>query len=383
MPGSSVHAIRSVSVLGALALFVWAGCRNHPQPSAYPVGIFGVTATADLREVRRAGFNVVVGPGSPEFLDAAVRENLVVLARAEGLGDSRIFLADRHPGLWSWYVVDEPDMARLPPSEVETRVRDLRRAGARKPTALTLWGGREADRYGRLADWLIVDRYPVPWMPLGDFPKHLRLGRFAAGPDRPVLAALQAFDWSAFPRHFPPRPGLRPPTREELRAMAFLSLLEGARGLLFYTYAAAGDPGWNLRAQPETWEAVLAVVRDVREFEPLFLGTPEWRDFEVRYPDPSTQWNEVFDPAIQAAPVRITTGSARLPAGRYVLAVNTTSREIRWRFRSQGSRPSPWVELGTGRVLIPGPTAWIEDRFEPYAVRIYGPDAALLDAPML
>lgn len=348
------------------------GCQSPSRTAAYPLGIFGASRPADLREVRAAGFNWVVGNATPDYLGTASREGLRVLAQPAGLRDTGILAADRHPGLGAWYVVDEPDMARLRPSQVAGRIRDLRRAGARKPTALTLWGGREADHYGGLADWLLIDRYPVPWMPLADFPKHLRLGRYAAGPGRPLIPVLQAFDWKAFPKNFPPRPGLRAPDHAELRAMAFLALLEGARGLMFYTYRSGDDLSWELKQHPETWDAVLRVVREVRDLEALFLGRPGWRDFDVGYPDLSDQWNEALDPAIQAATIRVRQGSPSVPAGQYLVAVNTTQREIEWRFRWRKGGPERLEELLTGRSLIPSP-AWFADRLGPYDVRVFGP----------
>lgn len=349
-----------------------AGCRSPSRNAVFPIGIFGASQPADLREVRAAGFNWVVGSAAPDFLEAAAREGLVVLAQPAGLGVSGIPAADRNPALGCWYVADEPDMARHPPAEVVARIRELRRAGARKPTVLTLWGGREADQYGRLADWLMIDRYPVPWLPLADFPKHLRLGRYAAGPGRPLIPVLQAFDWKAFPKQFPARPGLRPPDHAELRAMAFLSLLEGARGLMFYTYRSGEDRSWELRDHPETWDAVLRVVREVRDLEPLFLGMPGWRDFEVGYEDASGQWNEALDPAIQAASIRVRHGTPSVPAGQYLVAVNTTAREIGWRFRWRKGGPEQLEERLSGRSLAPAPQ-WFADRLGPYDVRVYGP----------
>lgn len=71
----------------------------------------------------------------------------------------------------------------------------------------------------------------------------------------------------------------------------------------------------------------------MRELEPLVLGQPGWRDFDVSYADLSGQWNEALDPAIQAATIRVRQGSMSVPAGQYLVAVNTTQREIEWRFR--------------------------------------------------
>ena len=359
----------------AFALLLLAGCRTPTRP-VFPIGIYGASTPADLAAVRDAGFNVVVGPATQDYLDTAQREGLRVFATSgSGLAPEARRRNDSHPALWAWYVEDEPDLHRRRPEATRDLVRDFRAAGTKKPTALVLASGREADRYGRFADWLILDNYPVPWMPLGEFSKQLRFTRFAAGPDRPVLAVVQAFSWTAFPSVFPPRPGLRPPTFDEIRAMTFLTLTEGLRGLFFYTYRDTGSvPGWDMAREPETWDSVRRVVREVRDVEPLFLGRMAWRDFDIGYPDGEPSRNPVFDPAIQAARVHVdpAIGTEPVPAGDYVVAVNTTTNRIAWRFSWRRGGPDAIAVVGEARQLVLNRGAFT-DIFAPYAVHVYGP----------
>ena len=45
------------------------------------------------------------------------------------------------------------------------------------PTALVLFQGYEALDYGNISDILLIDRYPVPWLPLANFGQHVQMAR--------------------------------------------------------------------------------------------------------------------------------------------------------------------------------------------------------------
>ena len=81
---------------------------------------------------------------------------------------------------------------------------------------------------GNIADIMMVDRYPVPWLPLANFSQHIHKTRLATDWDRPVIAVIQSFDWTAHQSVLPGEENLRPPTEHELRSMTY-SGLAGAR----------------------------------------------------------------------------------------------------------------------------------------------------------
>ena len=167
---------------------ILAGCRS-PAPGFYPLGIYAPGSTNALQEIRSAGFNLVTGPADPAFLQAAGRHQLHVLASIPSI-PGRSFSAstvkstvrrlDANPNLWAWYVVDEPDLNGISPVDVEQASQTGKRSG-RKPTALVLYSGSEAQPYAQIPDILMIDRYPVPWLPLANFSQHVRLARSAAG----------------------------------------------------------------------------------------------------------------------------------------------------------------------------------------------------------
>jgi hypothetical protein len=276
---------------------------------------------------------------------------------------------DRHPALWAWYLADEPDLSRIPPDAVRQAQRYLDSLPARKPTGLTLWDGGAAGNYGGIADITFIDRYPIPWLPLANFPQHVRLARLGLGANRPLVAVIQAFDWSKFPEFMPGETGLRPPTYAELRCMAYCALAERANGLFFFTFS---DPRWRLEDQPEVWASVCGVTLEVQERLPLFTAEHAWWPKNHDYPDPSRRFNAALHSSVTSTLLHVRRGGPAVPAGYYVLAVNTTGGDLEYRFSP------PWPSAGPVPVLGENRSASVQentinDRFAPYDVHVYGP----------
>src|ERR1019366_1965250 len=145
-------AVRLVLIffLGAIL----TGCRS-PAPGFFPLGIYGPGSTNNLQEIRSAGFNLVTGPADHEFLQAAGLHELHVLASIPAIPGrsfasaqikSTVRRQDSNPNLWAWYVVDEPDLNGISPAAVAQANRAVKRFG-RKPTALVVYSGSEAQHY--------------------------------------------------------------------------------------------------------------------------------------------------------------------------------------------------------------------------------------------
>ena len=98
-----------------------AGCRL-PRSSAYPIGLYSVGSETNLAEIADVGFSLVAGPAHRGFLDAAKANGIGVMASpGSSAGEhfnaakvrSTVTKLDWHPALWSWYLIDEPDMQRV------------------------------------------------------------------------------------------------------------------------------------------------------------------------------------------------------------------------------------------------------------------------------
>ena len=343
----------------------------------YPLGIYGVQSN-DFGAVRAAGFNLVFGAPSLGVLDTATRLGLRVIASPPPLGKADAGhatnavvarTADRHPGLWAWYLADEPELNRVSPVVLRERRAALRAAGARKPTAVVFYHAADAHHYAAESDIVMVDRYPVPWQPLAVASAQWRLGRLTAGPTKPFIAVLQAFDWSAHPDLLPGGKNLRPPNPAELRCMVYQALAQGADGLFFYAFESGS---WKLREHPATWTALQQVIAEVNDRRGLFKAEPLWWPRAFDFGSSADRFNATQDASISPVLLRVTAPSRTVPAGDYLLCVNTTPIAQLFTFGVPAKGLEQLPALGEGR-YVPVESDWATDDFAPYAVHIYGP----------
>ena len=375
-------------LLSLFAVLMFAGCQSPRPPAAtapldfYPIGIYGMDHTNDFAVVKAAGFNIITGPPSREFLDAAQANGLKVLA-SPGTTAGPDFDATRaraaikavggHPALWAWYLVDEPDLNLISPEQVRQAQGLVKSLCSAKRTALVIYKGDNARDYANIADVTMIDRYPIPWLPLANFGQHVQMARLALPPGKPLVAVIQAFDWNIDLADLPDEKNtsMRSPTHAELRCMTYEALARGANGLFYFAY----DTGaWKMRDQPETWNALKSVVAEVNARLPLFEAKPIWWPKRQWFINPAHRLNAALQVSISSCLLRVRDGNATVPAGDYILAVNSTERPQTWSFTLPPGKSviSAVPVLGESRGLSPA-EGWVSDEFEPYAVRVFGP----------
>ena len=382
-------------VLLCLLAALLAGCRS-PAPGFFPLGIYAPgNSTNSLAQIHSAGFNLVTGPASREFLQAAGLNQLHVLAsipsfhepvvgqasclpvsgRLEACPTTKVvqgskalsFVSgefspgqsfsslsiestvrqyDSNPNLWAWYIVDEPDLNGISPADVAQANQVVKQSG-RKPTALVLYSGSDALDYAAIPDILMIDRYPVPWLPLANFSQNVRLARFAAGPEKPLIAVIQSFDWNYYPDLVDNRPNLRVPTYEEIRCMTYCALAEGANGLFYYAY---DDGKWRMSEHPATWDALRKVVGEVNQRLPLFTARHPWSGVYATYTNWESGWNEALNSAVTTVLLEVD-ASRDGSAGRWPAVFgdppNTSSNHLRP--SPSGAEKVSWTKLSAGR----------------------------------
>lgn len=338
----------------------------------FPIGIYGVGSTEHLQQVHEAGFNTVVGPANKAFLDQAQALGIQVIASPGASAgrdfdpskfEGKVIDYDHHPALHSWYLVDEPDMTRTPPWQVAMDQRLFKAHAARKPTSLVLFDGVHARDYGAIPDILMVDSYPIPWMPLAHFSQHMTWARSIAGPAKPLYAIAQAFDWYAFRDAVPGETRFRVPTHEELKCMTYLALAQPVDGLLFFTFASGK---WFLPDHPDLWHGLLDIVQSLHQHSYL-LGckrlpwVPSYKiaPYEKRR-------SETQEPSIHLSHLRDAHGTEHL------MLINTTEHPLTLSLSlpSSGQR---WQLAGSPSKTPFGgfrPGSLYEIPFEKYEVRI-------------
>jgi hypothetical protein len=236
----------------------------------------------------------------------------------------------RHPGLGGFYVMDE-----RPADMVPTVFRQYRQLAAAAPGTVTygvLGDGWEsqAPLWRDSLDVMGLDPYPIQ-KPAGQ--NHIamvgewtRLGHDAVKGSRPVWTVLQ---------YFPVSDAGGWPTEADLRTMSWMAIIEGARGLLYWSYGEKGlawvkDP----KEKAAKWAELVRVTKELRALEPVLLA-----------PDA-----EVVSRESSGGTVR-TLGKAMPDGTRYLFAYNTrnTPTRVTWTLAAPAAETQ---DLATGK---PGP----------------------------
>ena len=184
----------------------------------FPVGISGLPPEK-VREARISGFNWVFMPADPlPYLAAGMK----------------IISSNSVPSSAICYLYDEPEQSGVLPQAVREKHRLAKQSDPEKPTAVTVYDPDRYLEYAGTADILMVDPYPVPVRPLKSVPEAVLAAREVRG-NEPVWAIIQVFDWKEFSQEAAREGIARLPTPAEIRAMAYLAIAAGAKGLIFYT----------------------------------------------------------------------------------------------------------------------------------------------------
>lgn len=353
--------------------------ERSSRPAPFPIGVYGVPGVADLQAVHAAGFSLVMGGLDPEYMDAAARLGLGVIASpgssaGPGFDAAKVRQTigrwDRHPALAGWYLIDEPDLNEVPAEQVEMAHDTVKSAGAQKPTALVVARGWNLAKF-HSADVLMVDFYPVGWIPVPAFFQHMRHGATAARVGgRKFYAVIQSMDWGAYQASepFPPPFSPRPPTEEELRSMTWGARILGADGVLYYPYR---DGTWEMPRHPETWKALTRVVDEVRRWEPVFAATATSQR-PPRSEMMTDRRNEALEPPVLWSLNRVERGNGFVVPGDYWILVNTTERIQQLRLTDAQWSDVRLPDLRTGEETAVDADGWMP-ALSPFEVRILGP----------
>jgi len=267
--------------LGLLAACLLGLSACQGGGAYFPIGLFNTGNPKDLRSIKKAGFNAVQtysrDPAQLKALaKAADKAGVKLLAHPQELSASTVPV--RGWPMAAWYLVDEPDVNGMSPSELCYLAGKVKAWAPRIPGAFVVGAGAKARDYAACGDILMVDWYPVPHMPLESAGENVRLTVEAAG-DKPVWAVLQAMNWKDYAQRDPKKPRVgRFPTYGEIRFMTYHSIIAGAKGVWYFSYAKPG--GATLAQSPEEWLAVTAMAKELAALRPIFEGgTPAYLPF--------------------------------------------------------------------------------------------------------
>ncbi|MDD2709520.1 MAG: LamG domain-containing protein [Verrucomicrobiae bacterium] len=266
-----------------------------------PIGWFTaahMTTEEDFKAMADAGFNLVMGyffrvaipetvPGSMEdfpvmksYLDNARKNGMKVILsvtpflpvqmKKYGFGDDMgmkyyravISIFREHPALFGWWIADEPEFHGVTGEELLEIGRTTK---SLDPHHLVFVCNNLADVipiYSEATDVVVTNDYPVdkvkypyPMDSLDIVSDNVRKAVGYVDDEKPVIYVTQAFDPGLCDGRWKKGVSHGYPTPWEIRCMSYLSVINGARGLLWFIYHSADDVKtyWRVRDHRELW----------------------------------------------------------------------------------------------------------------------------------
>ncbi len=219
-----------------------------------------------LREIAAAGFNAIHAGVREvdewqDFLDEADRLGVGVITEFGADPAAVIERYRDHPAVLAWNPGDEPDGQGITPEEMTARAHRFKDLDPMHPTYMTACVPSAYARYAGVADILAPDPYPITREGAATLPVYDNLtaaAREAAHNGRTVIAVLQCFGYETLGPW-------RVPTFAECRAMTYLALLAGAKGIIYYTYA---DGNFEMASDAALWASMAALPAEIELLQP-------------------------------------------------------------------------------------------------------------------
>ena len=339
----------------------------------FPLGIYQVSPAA-MPVVKKAGIQVVHSyefessqndVAARAYLDAAAAAGLRVFIgfdRGVHSPDGLVRSGKRHvtervaalcdnPGLFCWYLYDEPEIANqyVSPRGLIAYADLVRRLDPYHPVVVTTWGPRMA-LYRPSFDTHWTQAYTTPAGVVKQIAEH----RSLLGPATPITLLLHCFDreqGDALKAGKPVDPERFEPDGAWMRAAAFAGITQRVNGLWWWWYAD-GVKGWvTVSSVPEAWQALTQVLAQIHELEPVLVDPAK----------PETG-------SLIAGGGQIDWWSKKIGRETTLIAVNTTEKTVQGSIPATGDGPA--AVLFENR-QVQRQAGKITDQFERYAVHVY------------
>jgi hypothetical protein len=261
----------------------------------FPLGLFVVQCTngqyaQELDEIAKSPFDTVMnyavnrcGTDATDgqilsYLDELEKRNLrLIFSLKDFVGHEqkdlevithKIKTFKNHSGLLAWYMNDERGPEHLP--EVGASYKLAKELDRNHPVWSVHWNTDWLLQQAHTTDVVGVDPYPI-----GNHAITLVsiMADAALQTGKPLWLVPQIFDWRDYPGDFRAKTG-RPPTRDEIRAMTYLAINHGAKGLIYYSY-------FNLRDDKDyepRWGQLKEIGREVRQLATVLFSSDESAD---------------------------------------------------------------------------------------------------------
>jgi len=332
------------------------------QP-VFPRGIFGAMQPPDLAPIAAAGFNLAVVPSrraSSLLMKQAQQAGLGVLVSGNSV-DSEFWgrqeerLGD-FTSLVGWYQPAENErLSKIPPAIARAFYDKVTEASPYHPMVTAVRSAAAVSAYADAGDIMAVWISPRAGTDDRLIPYMVDRAVQAMAP-RPVWAVidLSGLSWYS-PGGKADNSSVHRPTAAHLRAMTYLALMRGAKGLLYYSYYLPyyrGRPEFYIRRDaPKLWEELKRINSELRWLAPVV-----------------TEGRRTVLPPLAGGIVQLT--QFEVGGARYLMAANVSDQEVVATFPTPGPASALNV-LFEDRTLAPAGPGTFADHFAPHAVHVY------------
>ncbi len=249
----------------------------------FPLGFYEVSwaipaeeRLAMVRDVAKWGYNTVHvgmrgdeydGDGYGVFLDECAKLGIRVITEFDvNKAESAIRKYRGKAAVMGWNPGDEPAPKGITPQEMFRRYDTFKQIDPNHIAYTVICVPSQYANYAAGTDVLAPDPYPVPRRPVDDVYRRFKEAKAAANKvDTALWAVGQAFGGQKYDKK-----GSWPrwPDAREFRAMSYLSLMAGAKGIVYYVFS---DGSFDILKAPDLLEAVQAFPAEMRGMVPFVL----------------------------------------------------------------------------------------------------------------
>ncbi len=308
-----------------------------------------------LDKVHAAGLVAIFYPYPSAKWFKRERANQPLSAEERQALRERIRAVKNHPAVMGYYLCDEPELVPWLPLRLRQIYETIREEDPYHPCIVLNDTIPGIYKYCDGGDVLMPDPYPLfltndlAQQPIAKVAKYVKAVNEATGGLKPAWVTPQAFNYGDYGR-----PNNRAPTFKELRNMLYQAVVYGAKGFLWYTWAASQN-------YPDVGLGMPYLAKEIRDLREAVLA-PETGGARVKCARPDEMHVSV-----------------RRAGGRWVIfAVNTATEAqyVTFDLSAVKGLPRELYVVGEGRtVKVAGEK--LTDKFEVYATHIYTSDRKL------
>ena len=309
----------------------------------FPIGTYGAPVE-DYQKFKDAGYNFVVALAKD--LDEVHKAGLLAAVPIHGkTADEyyeQISKYKDHPAVLCWMLYDEPGYNKADLLYIYDIYNAAYKADKVHPSYLVITTPTVYKTFGRCCDVLAVDTYPITNGIIEDVGGNITLAYDHLENQTPVWHCGQMFTW----------PEQRRPIPREHRFMSYYALMNGAKGMLWYTYKGFGQ--YLPVDDPELWKAQKVFLSELNELAPLFLE----RGFGKRIS--LLRENESVRAVVKKSPI-----------GTFLLTANISKTETYQPELKLGRKYDGNVEVYNENRTVVVKNGILIDEFKPLDVHIY------------